>query len=396
MNDTLARRAERVRLARLLDIGEHDLEYLDSLALPTLRALRERISARLFDQGRTVFEQVAAASRLLPVSLVAKLSEKVFGATLSARIAGFMPPERAIEVSARLPVEFLADVCLQLDPRRVAVLLRGIPVALVVQVSRRLAERGEFVTMGRFVDQLPDPTLRAVMETLTNDQLLRVGLYVESDARLSSAVRLLPRARLRQAVADALSGGDALRLAGLALIGRVDEKLQRELADAALQLEDEALLGLIHTTRAEQLWGVLVPFINRLDDRGLRRVFALEILREAEVLGELMAAVDDQGLWPLMIDVLSRTQPDFHRQLVAVALVQDDRLLGGLLDAADAASLWSQLLPLLAGQDAAAQADIARRGHRLLGSRREALNELARELDLWESLAPLRAVLDAH
>ncbi|HEX4895796.1 MAG TPA: hypothetical protein VFV11_05640 [Solimonas sp.] len=394
MNDTLARRAERVRLARLLDIGEHDLEYLDALPVATLRALRERISARLFDQGRTVFEQVAAASRLLPVSLVAKLSEKVFGATLSARIAGFMPPERAIDVSSRLPVEFLGEVCLQLDPRRVAELLRGIPVPLIVQVSQQLAQRGEFVTMGRFVEQLPDGALRAVMDKLSNEQLLRVGLYVESDARLGTVVRFLSAERLNKAVGDALKGGDALRVAGLALIGRVDEPLQRQLATAALRLADAPLVALIQTTRAEQLWGVLIPFVNLLDDEGLRRVFGLAVLREPEVLAEMIAAVDAQDLWAPLIGVLARVDAQLRQDLLEVAVAQDDVLIGGLLEAADRESLWPQLLPLLAAQPAKIQKHIGRRGAGLLGSRRPQLDALAQKLKLWDELVPLRAELD--
>jgi hypothetical protein len=79
-----------------------------------LRRLRERVSASLFDRHRAGFQRMAAASRLLPIGVLAKIAERTMPPMIAARIAAEMAPERAAE----------------------------------------LLRRGEYVTIGRFVDGL--------------------------------------------------------------------------------------------------------------------------------------------------------------------------------------------------------------------------------------------------
>ncbi len=99
--------------------------------------------------------RLAAASKLLPVGLVATLGERAFGPVLSARITGLLDPGRAVEVAQRLPVDFLADIAVDLDPRRASAVIARIPPQQIGEVTRELVRRHESVTMGRFVGHLP-------------------------------------------------------------------------------------------------------------------------------------------------------------------------------------------------------------------------------------------------
>ena len=75
-----------------------------------------------------------------------------------------LTPERAVDIARRLHTPFLADVCLELDPRHVRELIAAMPVKRIVEVAHELAARREYITMARFVDvlQIAKPHRRPV------------------------------------------------------------------------------------------------------------------------------------------------------------------------------------------------------------------------------------------
>jgi hypothetical protein len=148
LNQALQSRAEILKLARLLHCPPERMSYLEGVPPGDIRVLREQVTDMLFSADDATLRRLAAASRLLPVSLVAMMGERAFGPVLSARIAGLLEPARAVDVAAKLPVPFLADVAAELDPRRATAVIAGIGPEQVAAVTRELAGRGEFVTMG--------------------------------------------------------------------------------------------------------------------------------------------------------------------------------------------------------------------------------------------------------
>ena len=79
----------------------------------------------LYDADGGSLGRLAAASRLLPAGLTATIGQRAFGPLLSARLAGLLDPDRAVDVAAKLPPPFLADVAIELDPRRASELIAG-------------------------------------------------------------------------------------------------------------------------------------------------------------------------------------------------------------------------------------------------------------------------------
>ncbi|MBV9311284.1 MAG: hypothetical protein JOZ73_10645, partial [Solirubrobacterales bacterium] len=175
MSRPLAVRVEIVKLARLLEREPESLSYLDAVAPEEIRVLRDQTTEVLFKANGTTLTRLAAASRLLPVGVVATIGERAFGPRLSARMAALLDPDRAVEMASKLPVEFLADVAVDIDPRRAKDLLAGIPPDQVAAITRELARRQEYVTIGRFVGQLPDGAIRAGLDELDDATLLRVA-----------------------------------------------------------------------------------------------------------------------------------------------------------------------------------------------------------------------------
>lgn len=249
--------AEVEKLCRVLDCSADELAGLDALSVEQLRTLREQISAALFDEHADVFRRLAESSKLLPTAISAKLSKSVFGPLFSARISGLLPVDRAVAIARKLPVEFLADLTMHMDPRSAKPLLREMPIDLIIASAEELAEREEYVTMARFVDALRLDAVLEVSERLSDEQLLRIGFYVENPASLTSIIAALPPQRVANTVKLTAQGPAELRTAGLSLMDQVDDEARALLGEAAIAQGDEVLEAMVKTASEAKAQGVL-------------------------------------------------------------------------------------------------------------------------------------------
>lgn len=101
--NALATRAELTKLGALLGVEESDLSYLESLDLSDLKVFRERVTDRLFEADRKRLEGIAAATKIVPAAISAKVAQRTFPATLAARLAGLLDPGKAVDLAQRLP-----------------------------------------------------------------------------------------------------------------------------------------------------------------------------------------------------------------------------------------------------------------------------------------------------
>jgi hypothetical protein len=114
---------------------------------------------------------------------------------LCAHVAGTVDTGKAIDVIRRLPPEFVADATIEIDPRRVVDLIAAAPEDSVVAVARILGQRGEYVTVGRFLVLLPDHAMVSAIGALSDEAVLHTGFVLEHKERLDHAVALLPADR---------------------------------------------------------------------------------------------------------------------------------------------------------------------------------------------------------
>ncbi len=358
---TLAQRAEVLKLARVLGTPPSQLDYLHKLDAAAIRRLREQASASLFDADRKLFQRIAATTKLLPAQLIAIIAEKAIGPLLCARTTGLLPPERAVEISKRLKAGFLADLCIELDPRSARDVIAAMPGDRVVEVSRELARRGEYITMGRFVDCLDDDAIRATMADLRDDEaLLRIGFFVEDKQRLSDIIDLLPRERLLNIVRVAAGGDAELWPEALSMINSIEEAQRRQMANLAAELEEGAIVRMIESTQAQGLWPAMLPVVAMMNSDSQRRLINLPALQNEAVLIAIIQAADSAELWHQLMQLIALMDSDSQRHLINMPALQNDKVLAAFIQAADSADLWTQLLPLVALMDNAGQARAAR------------------------------------
>jgi hypothetical protein len=165
--------------------------------------LREQVTGVLFDADRHMLGRVASASKLLPSKLTASIGESVFGPLLCARLTGLLDPHRAVDIAARLPTSFLADVTEYLDPGRASRVIAELPAARVAEIADELVRREQYITMGNVVGHLTKAATLAALEVVDDEALLRTAYVVESKGSLGSLVALLPEERLETIIRTA-------------------------------------------------------------------------------------------------------------------------------------------------------------------------------------------------
>lgn len=254
---SLEARAEVLKLARLLKREPDTLSFLEAVPAGELRRLREQVTEVLFASSDKMLTRLAAASRVLPSAVVATIAERAFGPLLAARVAGLLEPGRAVDIAAKLPAGFLADVAIELDPRRASRVIAAIPAPQIRVVTSELVRREEYVTMGRFVGHLPDASVRAALDVIDDRALLRIAFVLEHKDRMDKLLELLGRQRFAGLIEAAASAD--LWPEALDLLSRVNAVHQRELIELARR-------------RDPARYGELEKFVSRRDPELYRRL----------------------------------------------------------------------------------------------------------------------------
>lgn len=320
----LERRAERIKLEKLLGEDPGALEFLDRQPVSALASLRGKVSATLFDSHSGMFERLAGSGKLLPTKISAVVAEKALGPMLCGRVAGHTPVERAVALAEKLNVRFMADVSTQMDPRRVRPLLQGISEKHIRAVSRELAHRNDVITMGRFIDALPVETTERVMEDLQDDGLLlRVAYFAEDKDHLTRVVRLLSRDHLRRIISVAREEG--LWYEALALMYYVDPQLSHDLSALAADVAGfyEGLVEVIH---ADGLWEDALAVVGEMSPESRRQLLGLPLLRDEEVIRGLMDSARDHDLWAPLAAIREDMNPQARKMIAGLATEYGDQV----------------------------------------------------------------------
>jgi len=345
MSARLETSAESLKLARLLGVPDSDLHYLADVPAEELRALRERVTESFFDAGAQTLTRVAAAAKLLPSALVASIAQRAFGPLLCARAASAVDASKAIDVARRLPSGFLADVTIELDPRRVADIISRVPESLVVPVAAELGRRQEHVTMGRFLAFVPDHAVAAAMTALSDEALLRTAFVLEHKDRLDHALGLLPPGRL----AGIISQASDLDLwpEALDLLEHLSDARRGPIADVVAEQEPDVIAALVRAVSESAIWESLLPVIGTMSDTHRPRLAASPAFHEPRILEEILGAAAVSSRWSDLLPLIDALPASVRELAASLVARQDEPAVAGLVAAVNEAGLWDSLLPLV-------------------------------------------------
>ena len=282
--DLLQAHAEVMKLARLLGRDPARLAYLERLPPDDLRLLRDGVTEALYVAHGGALRRLAAASRVLPAGLTATIGQRAFGPLLSARLAGMLETDKAVEVATKLPPPFLADVAVELDPRRASDLIAKIAPRLIGQVTAELVARREYVTMGRFVGHLGDDAIAAAVGAMDDEAVLEVAFVLEDRRHLSRLLARLPKGRSAGIIGAAAHEG--LWLEALDLLNHLSTRQRRDMVTATLALDEPALEAILDTIIEHNLWDEVLLVAEHdatIQERLGHRLAALPARRRREV-----------------------------------------------------------------------------------------------------------------
>ena len=346
--------AERIKLARLLGLPATELDYLSKASVSDLRVVREAIARSMVEEDRALFGRLVAATRLLPAAVIATIAERVMGPMICARVAGLLDPDQVIEVAKRLSTPFLAEVCLQLDPRSAAATLGRMPLPVIVAVATELLRRGEYLTMARFVEFITDEAIAAVAKAMPDVAVLQVGFFVESRERLNELVGLFDDRRIRSIIATTATDPEQLWPQALSLMEQVGNEARGRLARLGLAGQEAILVSLLQTANRAGLHEPLLMVLRGLDSTLVEKLGEFPRLAELELIGPLFeSALRSESLGYLL--PLAGALPEATRLALAgvlqrqpVSLVQAlARQLGQPLFAERLRRDWARIQPLL-------------------------------------------------
>lgn len=388
-------RAETIKLARLYQVEDSSLEYLHALPAEAIRTLRVAAQDKLFGDDTKLFQRLAAASVLLPLGLIAMMAEKIFGPVLGARVAGEMNWKRAVDLAARLPISFLADISLQLDPKRARDIIQNLPPARIRDVAVELLKRHEFITMGRFVDYLTEDAIRKALEAFTDPaDLLHAGFFIENKTQLGKLIRMLSNERLRAVIIAAQDPQANLWSEAVALMSHVDDTLKRKLGDLAAEQDPRALSGLCRTAYEQGLWDSVLPVVACMSESSHRKLLRIPELADRKIMHSILESADDNGLWANFLPLITLMTREQLTMTAEVATHLPASALENILRAAHSANLWDSVLHLAQDMDEPQVAQLAAAASVLPREAIARIITVADELDLWRALLPLAEKMD--
>jgi hypothetical protein len=194
-----------IKLARTLAVPVERLAFLTDVPVADLLALRRQVADMLFASQSKRLAGVAAAARVLPGPVTAKLVQLKPNALLAAGTAGLLEPGLAVDIAKRLPPALLAQMAARLDPRRAEQIIARLPAKTMVAVAEHLARAEDWVTLGDLVGVVSDDAGRATAATLTGYALVQSARMVDDPAALSHFAGLLAEptiARMLRVVAE--------------------------------------------------------------------------------------------------------------------------------------------------------------------------------------------------
>ena len=387
------RNGELVKLARVLDLEPDVLAQL-ALDASNLRAVREALSASLFDASRPTLARVAKASKLLPNGTAARVGEHVFGPLLCARIVGLLAPDHAIDLTLRMPDGFLADTSAQLDPRQAEQLVRAIPPDRVVAIAGLLVARSDFVTLARFVDYLATDTIAAVIASIPDElALLHIATFVESKSRLAELIGLIPQDRLRAMIAAVGAAPCELWLEALALASQLDNHWKQTIGDLAAELDPSVLETMVSTAREHTAWDAVLPLVAAMSDWSQARFLELAAVDDRSVLAGLVGAADKLALWRDLLPLASRMEPQLRQRLALVIADLPIEVIDRILLAAHDRATWLGALATACELPSSGQQRVMQRLSAHFDAQVESLARAAQSDAVWRALVLLTPYL---
>lgn len=336
MSEMLDLKAELAKLSRVTGMAPDQLQHLAVVGSTDLRAFRYMVIDQIFEYNESKLKNLAAASKLVPVPIIAKLAPMYFEPKLAAAMAGLVDEDKSVKLMSKLPLSYLADCSPHVDPRKIGGIASKISPDLTALLAPELIARGEQVTLGQFIEYVTPQMLEAVLPVLDDKALLQIATFAENKDKLNDIIPLvwgrIPSVFF--AAAENNMWADALNL-----FTEVSADLRVQLADMAAQMPDSILGSLIRASHQEKLFGMFLPMTADMSKPALQRFARISELHNPEVLKALTATADETHGWTGLLALtaylpataakqIAEASTAHRKDVVSAAMVSDEAFMG--------------------------------------------------------------------
>lgn len=256
-------RAETLRIAGLMGLGEEDLAFLGALDAEALHAFRQQLIEIYFEENAAL-RKLAKVANMMPSALIAKVTVDAIGPILAARVVGEVDTKVAIGVLKRVPTDFLVDTAVAADPRRVIPLFSESPREIAKAIADELIVRKEYVAIGQLIAYVEDDVMDHALGNASDLDILYSSFLVEDKDRLGDGVAMLSDERILSIVKTAAKEKHWLEALDMMSHLEIDEF--RRVVSQAMKLTPKVLTELIDFVHANDLWYVGIPAICLADN----------------------------------------------------------------------------------------------------------------------------------
>lgn len=222
------RPTELRRLAQVLHRKPDELGYLAALDGAGLMKLRTLIQNSLLEEFSALFEKLAASGKIAPDALSAFLCRKVFGASITANMSYYVPPDRAARMCKHFDEHFMADIAREQIPERAQEQLEKLPVDLMRGVTRQMLASKDFHIMGGFTDYLPEEKATILMEEIADPaDNLRISCFAQRKDRIAKLAIAMDDEQLQRLITAAFTQPEFIDEVGLVTANMAPKDQQR-------------------------------------------------------------------------------------------------------------------------------------------------------------------------
>ncbi len=282
-------RAEVLRIANLIGVGEADIEFLDQLSAEALYEFRQQLIGVYFEENPRL-RSFAKVANILPSALIAKITVDAIGPTIAARVVGEVDPKTAISVLKRVPVDFIVDTAIQADPRRIIPLFELSPTEISKAVADELLRRKEYVAIGLMIGFVEDEVMDYALQNASDMDILLSSFMVEDKERLSDGVEMLGDERLASLIK--VASEEDMWLEALDLLSHLNTDEFRRVASNAMALSPKKIGEFLEFVHEHELWYVGIPTLCLAEKpaNGVKAVLAAPDKIKQAITAELAAS----------------------------------------------------------------------------------------------------------
>ena len=302
MSEVLEARAEVIRLARLLGAPPETMTFMEKVGSEGLRKFRRQLVDVFYGSEQGSVERFAKIGNLLPSPVIAALTKEAVGPVLAARISGLVDPAQAIAIVARLPIDFVADIAVEIDPRRIGPVIGGLPSETVGALAITLVKRKEYVTLGELGGFADDDAQAVVFDAASDADLLQIAFVTENKENVSKSIALLSDKRLGSIMRTA--GKEGLWAEALDLLRSMNDDDYFRVIDIAARQDEATLDAFITTAQNDALWDLVIPSIAQMADPA--KTVAALLRADAATIKGFVDAVVKQRAWDDMRELLQK------------------------------------------------------------------------------------------